>query len=83
MAVTPLYTKSELDTLIAVLKEAELALSSGTISEYTVETGNSSRKAVYRTPEQVRAALQYYQGQRVQLETGGGPQSIQGRAFRG
>jgi hypothetical protein len=83
MSITPLYTRSELDTLITALKQAELALSSGTVSEYSLDIGGSNRRVVYRTPAQVRASLLYYQGQRIQLETGGGPQSIQGRVLRG
>ncbi|NLC71276.1 MAG: hypothetical protein GX751_07960 [Desulfuromonadaceae bacterium] len=82
MAVTPLYTKSELDSLIAALKQAEMALASRTVSEYAVNVGTGNRHFVYRDPEQVRAALQYYQTQRVQLETGPGPQFIPVRVKR-
>jgi len=82
MAITPLYTSAELDALIAALKQAEMALASGTLDEYSVDIGGSSYKTVYRDPAKVRAALQYYQDQRVQLATGGGPQIQVGRPAR-
>ena len=81
MAITPLYTYSELDTLIAVYKQAEISLASG-VAEYTLDLGGSRRTVRRRDLAEVRQALQYYQGQRVLLATGSGPQVLVGRPAR-
>lgn len=81
MAITPLYTSAELDALIAAYKQAEISLASG-VFEYTLDVGGSRRTVRKRDLAEVRAALQYYQAQRVALSAGGGPQVLVGRPVR-
>ncbi len=81
MAITPLYTSAELDTLIAAYKLAEMSLASG-VAEYTLDVGGSRRTVRKRDLAEVRQALQYYQQQRVQLAAGSGPQTLVGRPAR-
>jgi len=81
MAITPLYTAAELDTLIAAYKQAEISLASG-VAEYTLDMGGSRRTVRKRDLAEVRQALQYYQSQRVQLAAGSGPQVLVGRPVR-
>ncbi|MGD9947530.1 MAG: hypothetical protein AB7U29_03510 [Desulfobulbus sp.] len=82
MAITPLYTKAELDSTIAKLKAAELALMTG-VSEYTYENGGSSHTVKRRDLAEIRTHLQYLQAQRMQIEGVTGPQAIVGRVYRG
>jgi len=81
MSITPLYTAEEIDAEITQAK-ADLAAARKKLS-YTVDPGGQ-RIQVQR--EQVKALqdhLVWLQEQRAQLTTGHGPQSIQGRVFRG
>ena len=83
MTTTPLYTKAELDTAIAKLKAAELALMTG-VTKYTLSMGGNSREVTYRDLAEIRSHLQYLQGERVKVESGGfGPQAVVGRVYRG
>lgn len=81
MAITPLYSKAELDALIAAYKQAEMKLASGT-SEYTIDVGGTRRTVRRRDLAEVRQQLQYYQSQRMALEGGAGPQILVGRPAR-
>lgn len=82
MAITPLYTKAELDSTIAKLKAAELALMTG-VAEYSLDMGGGARMVKYRDLAEIRSHLEYLQRQRMQVEGITGPQSIVGRVYRG
>lgn len=82
MSFTHLYTKAELDTTIAKLKAAELALMTG-VAEYTLDMGGSARSVKRRNLAEIREHLEYLQRQRMQVEGATGPQSIVGRVYRG
>ncbi|MGE4544208.1 MAG: hypothetical protein AB7D06_08865 [Pedobacter sp.] len=58
-----------------------MSLASG-VAEYTIDVGGGRRTVRRRDLAEVRQALQYYQGQRVQLATGSGPQTLVGRPVR-
>lgn len=82
MAITPLYSKTELDALISAYKQAEMKLASGT-AEYTIDVGGSRRTVRRRDLAEVRQALQYYQSQRMALEgAAAGHQILVGRPAR-
>lgn len=82
MAITPLYTKAELDTLIAELKVVERKLMTD-VSEYSRDMGGTHVSAKRRELDDVRSHMQYLHKQRMQVEGVSGPQSIAGRVYRG
>jgi hypothetical protein len=82
MTTTPLYTAAELTTEIELWKSAIRALAIS--EEYTVALPDGSRTTVRRPAlPQIEARLDKLQAMRVQASVGNGPQSIQGRVYRG
>ncbi len=82
MTVAPLYTAAELEERITALKAAELALMSGVV-EYTLDMGGHRRQVRYRDLEEIRTHLRYFQGEKIKLSVGNGPQVFAGRVRRG
>lgn len=80
MAITPLFSESELDTQIAAYKAAMLALA--TAAEYTYESGGVRRTLRKVDLPEIRAQLLFLQGERVKLAKGCGTQYLVGRPAR-
>lgn len=76
----PLFTPAELDEQISAYKQALIALASA--QNYSITTGSSTRQLTRADLANVRQTLEWLQGQRVQIATGGGPQILTGRPRR-
>lgn len=80
MSVSPLFTAAELDAQIAVYKAALTALA--TAAEYTMDFGGQRQTVRKADLPEIRKTLEWLQGQRVTMTTGGGPQIIPGMVAR-
>jgi hypothetical protein len=83
MAITPLYTKTELDTKIAYWKTIEDAITVNGSHETTID--GTTRKWTARNIPEIVAQLTRLQNERVKVESGAGngPQFLVGRPCRG
>ena len=81
MSITPLYTIAEINEEIAQAKK-DLAAARKMLS-YTQSSGGSQHQAQRERVAALREELNVLQQQRMQLEGVTGPQSIQGRVYRG
>lgn len=80
MAITPLYTASEIDAEIAQAK-LDLAAARKAIS-YQIGNSVTQRQAQRDRVESLQKHLEWLQQQRASLETGHGPQYVAGRPAR-
>ncbi len=81
MSITPLYTIAEINEEIAQAKK-DLAAARKMLS-YTRSCAGSQHQVQRERVAALREELNVLQQQRMQLEGVTGPQSIQGRVYRG
>lgn len=81
MSIPSLFSESELDAQIAAYKAALTALAAS--AEYTMDFGGMRQTVRKADLPEIRRTLEWLQSQRVGNATGGGPQSLAGRVFRG
>jgi hypothetical protein len=83
MAITPLYTKAELDTEIERFKAIERSITVNGSHETTID--GTTRKWTARNIPEITAQLNRLQNERVKVESGAGngPQFLVGRPYRG
>ena len=81
MSITPLYTIDEINTEIAQAKK-DLSSARRMLS-YDQQSGGSQRKVERERVASLEKHLMWLQNQRMQLQGCVGPQSVQGRVYRG
>jgi hypothetical protein len=80
MAITPLFTTTELDAQIAAWKQALLDIASG--KSVRLAAGGSDRLWTSEDTPEIRKTLEWLQAERVKLEVGSAPQFLPGRPRR-
>lgn len=76
MAITPLYTLSEIDTEIATAKKDLAAARRSLSSQF--DGGGNSRRVQREQVKSLQEHLEWLQRQRAALQVGSGPQSLVG-----